>query len=73
MADDAVACGRSSAKVSKQSPVIDIHDKYCNKWCMAQVPQKIYKKDSHYTLNLRRQEARALQKYNDVDPDEGRR
>ena len=44
LADVAVGRGRSSAKVSKQYPVIDIHDKYYDKWCMAKAHKKIMRR-----------------------------
>ena len=37
LAEVVVGRGRSSAKVLKQYHVIDIHDKYYNKWFMAKV------------------------------------
>ena len=40
LADVAVRRGRDSVKVSKQYRVVDIHDKYYNKWFMAMNPQK---------------------------------
>ena len=55
--------GGSSVKISKQYCVIDIHDKYYNKWFKAKVPQKISGKDSKYKL---------VQEYSDVDLDNGR-
>ena len=72
LADVTVGRGRSSVKVSKLYRVIDIHDKYYNKWFMAKVPQKIFGKDSKYKLKVRMQEVSAVQEYSDVDLDDGR-
>ena len=72
LADVAVGRGRDSVKVTKQYRVVDIHDKYCNKWFMAKNPQKIFGKDSKYKLKVRMQEVSAVQEYSDVDLDNGR-
>ena len=72
MADVAVRRGGDSVKVSKQYRVVDIHDKYYNKWFMAKNPQKIFGKDSKYKLKVRMQEVSAVQEYSDVDLDDGR-
>ena len=72
LADVTVGRGRSSVKVSKMYRVLDIHDKYYNKWFMAKVPQKIFGKDSKYKLKVRMQEVSAVQEYSDVDLDDGR-
>ena len=42
LADVAVRRGRDSVKVSKQYRVVDIHDKYYNKWFMAKNPQSFW-------------------------------
>ena len=39
-------------EISKQYHVIDIHEKYYNKWFMAKVPRKIFRKDSKYKLKV---------------------
>ena len=57
-------------KVLKQHCVVDIHDKYHNKWSMSKIPQKIFRKDSKYKLKVRMQEVRSIQEYNDVDLDD---
>ena len=51
----------SSVKVLKQYRVLNIHDKYYNKWFMAKVPQKVFGKDSKYKLKIRVQEVSAAQ------------
>ena len=65
-----VARGSSSVKVLKQYPVLDIHDKYYNKWFMAKAPQKVFGKHSKYKLKIRMQEVSAVQEYRDVDLDD---
>ena len=65
-----VGRGSSSVKVLKQYHVPYIHDKYCNKWFMAKVPQKVHGKDSTYKLKVRMQEVSAVQLYRNVDPDD---
>ena len=72
LAGVAVGRGRDSVKVTKQYRVVDIHDKYYNKWFMAKNPQKIFGKDSKYKLKVRMQEVSAVQEYSDVDLDNGR-
>ena len=59
-------------KVSKQYRVVDIYDKYYNKWFMTKNPQKIFLKDFKYKLKVRMQEVSAVQEYSDVDLDDGR-
>ena len=56
LADVAVGHGRGSVKVSKQYRVVDIHDKYYNKWFMAKNPQQFFGKDSKYKLKICMQE-----------------
>ena len=53
----------SSVKVLKQYRVLDIHNKYYNKWSMAKVPQKVLGKDSKYKLKIHMQEVSAVQEY----------
>ena len=72
LAEVIVGRGCFSAKVLKQYRVIDIHNKYYNKWFMAKVPRKIFGKDSKYKLKVRMQEVSAVQEYSDVDLDDGR-
>ena len=55
LAEVVVGRGRSSAKVLKQYRVIDIHDKYYNKWFMTKVTREIFRKDSKYKLKIRMQ------------------
>ena len=64
-----VGRGGSSVKVLKKYRVLDIHEKYYNKWFMAKVPQKVFGKDSKYKLKVRMQEVSAVQEYRDVDLD----
>ena len=58
--DVAVRRGGSSVKVSEQYRVIDIYDKYYNKWFVAKVPRKIFGKDSKYKLKVCMQEISAV-------------
>ena len=69
-ADLKVGRGSSNVKVLQQYRVLDIHDKYYNKWFMAKVPQKVLRKDSKYKLKVRVQEVTAVQEYRDVDLDD---
>ena len=55
-----VGRGSSSVKVLKQYRVLDIHDKYYNKWFMAKDLQKVFGKDSKYKLKVRMQEVSAI-------------
>ena len=57
-------------KVLKQYRVLDINDKYYNKWYMTKVTQKVFGKDSKYKLKVRMQEVSAVQEYRDVDLDD---
>ena len=57
-------------KVLKQYRVLNIHDKYYNKWFMAKVPQKVFEKDSKYKLKAGMQEVSAVQEYRDVNLDD---
>ena len=50
--------------------MLDIHDKYYNKWFMTKLPQKIFGKDDKYKLKVRMQEVTAVQEYSDVDLDD---
>ena len=47
--------------------MLNIHDKYYNKWFMTKVPQKVSGKDSKYKLKVCMQEVSAVQEYRDVD------
>ena len=62
-----VGRGSSSVKVLKQYRVLDIHNKYYNKWSMAKVPQKVLGKDSKHKLEVHMQEVSAVQEYRDFD------
>ena len=66
-AEVAVGRGASSTKVLKQYRVLDIHDKYYNKWFMSKDPRKVFGKDDKYKLKVRMQEVSAVQEYQDVD------
>ena len=67
LADVAVGRGRDSVKVSKQNRVVDINDKYYNKWFMSKEPRKVFGKDTKYKLKVRMQEVSPVQEYMDVD------
>ena len=69
LAHVAIGRGASSKKVLKQYWVVDIHDKFYNKWFMSKVPQKKFREDSKYKLKVRMQEVTAVQEYKDVDLD----
>ena len=69
-ADVVVGRRGPSVKVLKKYRVVDIHDKYYNKWFMSKVQQKILGKDSKYKLKVRMQEVSAVQEYKDVDLDD---
>ena len=57
-------------KILKQYCVLEIYDKYYNKWFMSKVPQKIFGEDSTYKLKVRMQEVSAVQEYRDADLDD---
>ena len=50
--------------------MLDIQDKYYNKWFMTKIPQKIFGEDDKYKLKVRMQEVSAVQEYSDVDLDD---
>ena len=62
-----VGQGASSVTVEKQYRVVDVHDKYYNKWFMSKVPSKKWKKNSKFKLKARMKEINAVQDYEDVD------
>ena len=66
-AEVVVGQGASSTKVLKQYRVLDIHDKYYNKWFMSKEPRKVFGKDTKYKLKVRMQEVSPVQEYKDVD------
>ena len=57
----------SSVTVTKHYLVVDVHDKYYNKWFMSKVTSKKWKKDSKFKLKARMQEINAVQEYEDVE------
>ena len=59
--------GASRVAIKKYYRVIDIHDKYYNKWFMSKKACKVWEKDSKYKLKVRMQEVDAVGKYRDVD------
>ena len=61
---------RPPPQILKQYRVLDIHDKYYNKWFMSKVSQKIFGKNSRYKLKVRMQEVSAVQEYRDIDLDD---
>ena len=44
--------GASSVTVAKHYRVIDVHNKYYNKWFMSKVPSKKWNKDLNSILNI---------------------
>ena len=65
-----VGRGSSSVKVLEQYRVLDIHDKYYNKWFMAKVLQKVFGKDFKHKLTVRMQEVGAVQECSDGNLDD---
>ena len=57
----------TSTKVMKQYRVLDVHDKFYNKWFMFKDPRKVFREDSKYKLKVRMQEVSAVHEYKDVD------
>ena len=51
----------------KQYRVIDIHDKYYNKWFISKSPRKVWRKNSTYKLKVRMQDVSVVQEYEDTD------
>ena len=62
-----VGRGSSSVTVEKKYCVLDVHDKYYNKWFMSEVPSKKWKKDSRFKLKACMQEIHAFQEYEDFN------
>ena len=62
-----VGRGDSSITVAKHYRVVDVHDKYYNKWFMSKVPSNKWKKDSKFKAKARMQEINAVQEYEDVN------
>ena len=56
-----VGRGASSITVAKHYRVLDVHDKYYNKWFMSKVPSKKWKKDSKFKLKACMKEINAVQ------------
>ena len=50
----------------QQYRVLDIHDKYYNKWFMSKETSKKWKRDAKFKLKVRMQEVNAIQEYEDV-------
>ena len=63
-----VTVGRGARKMTflKQYRVLDIHDKYYNKWFMSKETSKKWKRDAKFKLKVRMQEVNAIQEYEDV-------
>ena len=63
-----VTIGRGARKLTypKQYRVLDIHDKYYNKWFMSKDTSKKWKKDAKFKLKVRMQQVNAVQEYEDV-------
>ena len=57
----------SSVTVAKHYHVVNVHDKYYNKWFMSKVPSKKWNKDSKLKLKSRTHEINEVQEYEDVD------
>ena len=50
--------------------MLNIHDKYYNKWFMTKVPQKVLGKYFKYKLKVGMQEVSVVQEYKDVNLDD---
>ena len=61
-----IGWGASSVTVVKHYCVVDVHDKYYNKWFMSKLPGKKWNKDSKFKLKACIQEINAVQEYADV-------
>ena len=59
--------GASRVTIKKEYRVVDIHEKYYNKWFMSKKARKVWGKDSKYKLKVRMQEVDAVGKYSDVN------
>ena len=62
-----VGQGASSATVEKYYRVVDVHNKYYNKWFMSKVLSKKWKKNPKFKLKARMKDINAVQEYEDVD------
>ena len=62
-----VGRGASSFTVTKHYRVVDVHDKYYNKWFMSKLPCKKQKKDSKFKLKSHMQDIIMVQEYEYVD------
>ena len=62
-----VTVGRGARKMTflKQYRVLDIHDKYYNKWFMSKETSKKWKRAAKFKLKVRMQEVNAIQEYED--------
>ena len=61
-----VGCGASRITMAKPYLVVDVHDKFYNKWFMSKSPVKKWKEYSKFKLKACMQEANAIQEYEDV-------
>ena len=58
-----VGRGASSVTVAEHYRVVDVHDKYYNKWFMSRLPSKIWKKDYKFKLKYCIQDINVVQEY----------
>ena len=60
--------GARAANVACNYRVMEIYDKYYNKWFMSKQPYKVWKRESKiYKLKVRMLKKNALDEYDDVD------
>ena len=62
-----VGWGASSVTVAEHYRVVDVHDKYYNKWFMSRLTSNKWKKDSKFKLKDCMQDINAVQEYEDVN------
>ena len=51
---------------SKKNRVVDVHEKYYNKWFMSRLSSKKWNKDYKFNLKDRMQEINAVKEYEDL-------
>ena len=62
-----VGQGASSVTVEKHYRVVDVHNKYYNRWFMSKVTIKKWRKESKFKLKYCIQDINAIQEYGDVN------
>ena len=62
-----VGRGGSSVTVAKHYRVVDVHDKYYNKWFISKVPSNKWKKESKFKLKACMQQINVVQQFEDID------